>query len=279
MEYNYVINQDIDGTDVTLRKLQLVLLSMLKDVDKICKKHDIHYLLFSGSVLGAVRHQGFIPWDDDLDIAIHRDQYSQLLKALQEDLPEQYVVQCFDLDERYLVPFPAMKIRLKNTFVEEENILLKNKCTDCDGVFIDVFLLNYVSEDKKMDYHWRLKNTGLATVITTLENMNRNPISLKKQFLQNAIDYGNQNRDSKLIGDEITWIYNSPRKPYIYRYDDIFPTKLYPFEDGMFPVPNNPEAFLKAHYGDSYTEYPPEDKRAPKHMKYVSLLSDYKVQK
>lgn len=279
MEYNYVINQDIDGTDVTLRKLQLVLLSMLKDVDKICKKHDIHYLLFSGSVLGAVRHQGFIPWDDDLDIAIHRDQYSQLLKALQEDLPEQYVVQCFDLDERYLVPFPAMKIRLKNTFVEEENILLKNKCTDCDGVFIDVFLLNYVSEDKKMDYHWRLKNTGLATVITTLENMNRNPISLKKQFLQNAIDYGNQNRDSKLIGDEITWIYNSPRKPYIYRYDDIFPTKLYPFEDGMFPVPNNPEAFLKAHYGDSYMEYPPEDKRAPKHMKYVSLLSDYKVQK
>lgn len=279
MEYNYVINQDIDGTDVTLRKLQLVLLSMLKDVDKICKKHDIHYLLFSGSVLGAVRHQGFIPWDDDLDIAIHRDQYSQLLKALQEDLPEQYVVQCFDLDERYLVPFPAMKIRLKNTFVEEENILLKNKCTDCDGVFIDVFLLNYVSEDKKMDYHWRLKNTGLATVITTLENMNRNPISLKKQFLQNAIDYGNQNRDSKLIGDEITWIYNSPRKPYIYRYDDIFPTKLYPFEDGMFPVPNNPDAFLKAHYGDSYMEYPPEDKRAPKHMKYVSLLSDYKVQK
>lgn len=279
MEYNYVINQDIDGTDVTLRKLQLVLLSMLKDVDKICKKHDIHYLLFSGSVLGAVRHQGFIPWDDDLDIAIHRDQYSQLLKALQEDLPEQYVVQCFDLDERYLVPFPAMKIRLKNTFVEEENILLKNKCTDCDGVFIDVFLLNYVSEDKKMDYHCRLKNTGLATVITTLENMNRNPISLKKQFLQNAIDYGNQNRDSKLIGDEITWIYNSPRKPYIYRYDDIFPTKLYPFEDGMFPVPNNPEAFLKAHYGDSYMEYPPEDKRAPKHMKYVSLLSAHKVQK
>ncbi len=279
MEYNYVINQDIDGTDVTLRKLQLVLLSMLKDVDKICKKHDIHYLLFSGSVLGAIRHHGFIPWDDDLDIAVHRDQYSQLLKALQEDLPEQYVVQCFDLDERYLVPFPAMKIRLKNTFVEEENILLKNKCTDCDGVFIDVFLLNYVSEDKKMDYHWRLKNTGLATVITTLENMNRNPISLKKQFLQNAIDYGNQNRDSKLIGDEITWIYNSPRKPYIYRYDDIFPTKLYPFEDGMFPVPNNPDAFLKAHYGDSYMEYPPEDKRAPKHMKYVSLLSDYKVQK
>lgn len=279
MEYNYVINQDIDGTDVTLRKLQLVLLSMLKDVDKICKKHDIHYLLFSGSVLGAVRHQGFIPWDDDLDIAIHRDQYSQLLKALQEDLPEQYVVQCFDLDERYLVPFPAMKIRLKNTFVEEENILLKNKCTDCDGVFIDVFLLNYVSEDKKMDYHWRLKNTGLATVITTLENMNRNPISLKKQFLQNAIDYGNQNRDSKLIGDEITWIYNSPRKPYIYRYDDIFPTKLYPFEDGMFPVPNNPDAFLKAHYGDSYMEYPPEDKRAPKHMKYVSLLTDHKIPK
>ena len=279
MEHNYIINQDIDGTDVTLRKLQLVLLSMLRDIDKICKKHKIHYLLFSGSVLGAIRHHGFIPWDDDLDIAVHRDQYLQLLKALQEDLPEKYVVQCFDLDKRYLVPFPAMKIRLKNTYVEEENVLLKNKCTDCNGVFIDVFLLNYVSEDKKIDYHWRIKNTCLATVITTLENMNQNPITLKKQFLQNAIDYGNQNRDSKLIGDEITWVYNPPSKPYIYRYDDIFPTKLYQFEDGMFPVPNNPEAFLKSHYGEHYMEYPKEDKREPKHMKYVSLLTDHKIPK
>lgn len=270
----YMLNKDIDGKKITVRQFQMVLLSMLKDFDKVCKKNHLDYILFSGTVLGAVRHQGFIPWDDDLDVAIHRDQYQKLLTALQKDLPDKYVVQCFETDERYLAPFPAMKIRLKDTYLEERNILLKNKCTTSTGIFIDVFVLNSVSENKKEDLKWRRTNLCLSWLITGLENLDINPRLLKKKFIQNAKDYGKQNKNSRLIGDEITWVYNLPKKPYIYRYDDIYPTILLPFEDGKFPVPHHPEAFLEAHYGSNYMELPSENKRFSKHIKYVSLISD-----
>ena len=270
----YMLNKDIDGKKITVRQFQMVLLSMLKDFDKVCKKNHLDYIFLTGKVLGAVSNQGFIPWAVDMDVVIHRDQYQKLLTALQKDLPEKYVVQCFETDERYLAPFPAMKIRLKDTYLEERNILLKNKCTTSTGIFIDVFVLNSVSENKKEDLKWRRTNLCLSWLITGLENLDINPRLLKKKFIQNAKDYGKQNKNSRLIGDEITWVYNLPKKPYIYRYDDIYPTILLPFEDGKFPVPHHPEAFLEAHYGSNYMELPPENKRFSKHIKYVSLISD-----
>ena len=71
----------------TLRKAQLRMLNILIEVDKICRKHKIEYFLDSGTLLGAVRHGGFIPWDDDLDIAIRREDWHKLRIALQNELP------------------------------------------------------------------------------------------------------------------------------------------------------------------------------------------------
>ena len=64
----YILKTRKDGTSITVRDVQLVLLEMLKDIDALCKKHNIRYWLTGGSALGAVRHKGFIPWDDDADI-------------------------------------------------------------------------------------------------------------------------------------------------------------------------------------------------------------------
>lgn len=269
----YILNKDIDGTDVTVRRLQNVLKEMVKDFDAICKKNSIEYTLFSGTALGAVRHQGFIPWDDDLDVAIMRQQYEQLIVALEKDLPEKYIFQCFEKDQRYLAPYPAIKIRLKNTYIEEKNVLLKNKCSDSTGIFIDVFLLNYVSEDKKIDRQWRLKNLWLSFLITFLENLDINPVRLKKKFIQNAVDYGKENEQSDFIGDEITWVYRSVKKPYIYLKKDIFPTQMVKFEDLELPIPNRPEGLLKPHYGENYMQPVPEKDRKPSHTKFVSLIS------
>ena len=109
----YILGKDIDGSPIKLRDYQLVLLDMMKDIDKVLKEHNIDYILFSGTLLGAVRHGGFIPWDDDIDIAIKRTEYKKLIKALKESLPDKYVFQCFDTNDKYLAPYPAMKIRLK----------------------------------------------------------------------------------------------------------------------------------------------------------------------
>lgn len=272
----YILNRDIDGREITLRDLQNILTTMMKDIDKVLQKNKIEYLLFSGTALGAVRHQGFIPWDDDLDIAVMRDDYDALLNALKKDLPSKYLFQCFDTDIRYCAPYPAIKIRLKNTYLEEKNVLLKNKCDDSTGIFIDVFVLNYVSEDSKEDRKWRKKNLRLSLLITFLENLDINPVSLKRRFIQNAIDYGNQNRNSKLIGDEITWVYRSIDKPYIYKKKDIFPTKRVAFENLKLPIPNNPAGFLIPHYGKNYMAPPPKRLQKPSHITFVSLISDEK---
>lgn len=102
-----------DGSD--LRKIQLRALEILKVVDLICKKHNIPYWLEGGALLGAVRHEGFIPWDDDIDIQILRKDYKKLLKILQKDLPDNLVVQSRETDEMYMDRM--MKIRDLNSFV------------------------------------------------------------------------------------------------------------------------------------------------------------------
>ena len=116
MENEYIVKQFADGSKVTVRELQLELLEMMKDIDAICKKHNITYFLSSGSCLGAVRHKGFIPWDDDMDIAMSRDEFKKFIKALDKDLPKRkYCYHCYEKSKKYTVTWPAMKIRKKKT--------------------------------------------------------------------------------------------------------------------------------------------------------------------
>ena len=80
-----------NGEGTPLRMAQLRMLAILVEVDKICRKHNITYWLDYGTLLGAVRHKGFIPWDDDVDICVMRKDYDKLRKYLQQELPEQFV--------------------------------------------------------------------------------------------------------------------------------------------------------------------------------------------
>jgi len=79
---DYILKTNPDGSVVTVADVQHVLLEMLKDIDALCQKHQIPYFLNGGSALGAVRHQGFIPWDDDADIAMMRSDYLRLQSVL-----------------------------------------------------------------------------------------------------------------------------------------------------------------------------------------------------
>ena len=85
-----------------LRRQQLRMLELLEAVDLVCKKYDIPYWLSSGTLIGAVRHQGFIPWDDDLDIEMLREDYLRLMKVLPEELPDKFVLQTHETDPNYI---------------------------------------------------------------------------------------------------------------------------------------------------------------------------------
>ena len=89
----------------TLRKHQMKMVEILCVIDKICKKHKINYWLSSGTLLGAVRHHGFIPWDDDLDIEMLAEDYKRFLSVIQSELPNDLVLQSYKTDPNYVAPY------------------------------------------------------------------------------------------------------------------------------------------------------------------------------
>lgn len=271
----YILKEYQDGTKVTVRDVQEVILEIAKIVDQICDKHHIPYVINGGTALGAIRHQGFIPWDDDFDMAIMREDYDRFILALQKDLPTDYTFHCFETDNRYNVTLPNMKIRKKNTYLKERNVLLKNKCTDCDGVFIDVFVYNTISESKIIDYPFRFTNQYLfMPIIVLLENLNINPKLLKKLFIKNAKWYSQLTKNSSYVGNEITWTYRKMNRRTMYKKTDLFPTKKIKFEDTMFSIAHNEKAYIITDIGPDYMTLPPENKRLSKHILDINLNSD-----
>ena len=267
----YILKRNVDGSCITVSDVHKVLLEMLKMIDGLCQSNDIPYYLVGGSALGAVRHKGFIPWDDDADIAMMREDYERFLQLLPKILPDGYMFQCFDTHKEYNVLIPAMKIRKRNTYVREANVLLANKCKDGDGLFIDVFVIDYVSERKWVDVVNRIGNDLLMPLIVGCENLNFNPLFLKKLFVNHAKHYGMRNHGSKYIGYDLTWTFYSPLKPIVYPKDMIYPVVYVPFMDTYLPVPNRVEDYLKIEIGETYMQFPPIDQQKPKHIVDIKL--------
>ena len=126
----------------TLRRVQLTQLEILKKFKEICEKHDLRYILSSGTLLGAVRHKGFIPWDDDVDVDMPRADYEKFLKAASAELGEEFSLQTWHNDENY--PLPFAKIRMNGT-IYRENAVQKEGVT---GIYIDVFPYDLCSDSE-----------------------------------------------------------------------------------------------------------------------------------
>ena len=271
---SYLLKEKKDGTKIYVRDVQLALLEMMKDIDELCKKNNIEYCLTGGSTIGAYRHKGFIPWDDDMDIAMMRSEYHKFIAALEHDLDkEKYTFHCFEKNKKYDVTWPYMKIRKKDTYIKEVNKLLPNRCTDCDGIFIDVFIYDYMAKSTIMDFPLRFCNSLLMPVIIFFENLRINPIPLKHLYRWNAKIYGKLNKNSKYIGDDLTWTYRNPLHPLRYRKSEMFPTIRVPFEDTELPVQKNMKEYMIRHWGEKVFELPPKEKRKPGHVYDINLTS------
>lgn len=126
-----------------------ILIEMLTYIDKICKENDIKYTLIGGTLIGAIRHKGMIPWDDDIDIGLINTEYDKLINILKKEKNDKYEVFDEDIDGYY---YPYAKLISKNTIVEERNL---RKISNY-GVFIDIFKYNYTSNQKnKQKRHYR----------------------------------------------------------------------------------------------------------------------------
>ncbi len=255
------------------RKIQEVAYDILLEIDRICKENNIEYTLACGTALGAVRHQGFIPWDDDLDISMTRENYERFVQVLPTSLKNDYYYHCFETDKRYNVLLPTMKVRKKNTYIQEANKFLKHGC-DGDGLFVDVFVYDQISEHKLVNGLFRGYMMFLGALIFIFENLHISFVPLKSLYVNSAKKYDQAHKNSKKWGVSMTWLFSPLWHQQVYWQDDLFPYHDIKFEDGMFPIAHHEDAFLRVEIGDDYMTLPPVEKQISKHTIEFNVLSD-----
>ncbi len=140
---------------IDIKKIQNIELEILLEFDRICKKYDIEYQLFAGTLLGAIRHRGFIPWDDDIDVCMLRSEYNRFLSVVDEELSYEYFFQSYETDPNYMNKFP--KIRKNGTLFMEKLV------RDLDmhhGFYIDIFPFDNIEIDTIRGRHqiWSLRS-------------------------------------------------------------------------------------------------------------------------
>ena len=252
--------------DETLKKLHKVELEILNEFVRICDKNNLQYTLFAGSMLGAVRHAGFIPWDDDIDVGMLRDDYDKFLKIAYEELDSKFYLDCFEYNKEYYLPFA--KIKKNGTIFDEEG---SHHIHNHKGIYIDIFPIDNVYDNPKKSYMRAvitkiIRNTIIIKqgISNIKEARHKVLVSLFRIFsfqslmqLEKKLVTSNKDNHSKYVGCFFS-VY--PFKKEIIERNDFLPTIKLKFEDKEYQVINNYDKYLKSVYGN-YLELPPEEKR------------------
>lgn len=265
--------------ETILRQSQLIMLRMLKIVDYICEKNSIDYWLDSGTLLGAVRHGGFIPWDDDIDIAMPREHYERFIKIVEQELPEDLYFKCYDITEN-------PKHTWGNVIDKNSRIIEKGAEDHVSGLYIDIFPFDSYSDNffkrnfsEKLHKHLFIKsflvNAPLKKPFFKGSNLPKNIVRLLSRLtiIFSILNHKKiYNLSLKSREERISSMKNNPKTNYgygtdilnwdkVYGSEVIYPLKKMKFEDGEFSVPNNCHSFLVTQYGGSYMTPPPEYNR------------------
>jgi lipopolysaccharide cholinephosphotransferase len=249
-----------------LRRHQLLMLEMLKKIDRICRDNNITYWLSSGTCIGALRHGGFIPWDDDVDIEMYENDFKKLKSIMQKSPVEDLLWQDSNNDPEYVQPFA--KIRDKYSVITEvEN---SDKEYKYRGAFIDIFVLRPNASLRIYKLCGKLQNLCFYRV-KKLHNKALRQSLLKFSHLSiskciypilSAIgSVGSNGQYRHLPG---TAFYKARYK------EDIYTTRLAEFEGVNLPVPVNAENYLTKIYGD-FNAIPPVESITP-HITDIKYL-------
>lgn len=283
LEREDYILKETEDEKITVRDLQLEVLTIMDEIHRVCEKNDIKYALIAGSALGIVNYKGFIPWDDDIDVCIKREDYLKFIEAMKKDLSDEFYFQCFQTDKRYNVLIPNVKVRKRGTYIKEKNFLLKNRCKSGDGIFVDVVVYDSISNSKFKDELYRTYVRLLMPIMVLLDNLRIPTTPLKKLVEHIAYKYHKKNNDSIWTSQTIAIPWEKFLREPIFLKEDVYPFKLYEFEGRKFYSYNNIEKVLKEWYGDNclkkwengkWVETLPIEKRKPKHAVDINLKGE-----
>lgn len=169
--------------DETLKHLQQVEMKILKYFIEICEEHDLTYFMYAGSLLGVIRHQGFIPWDDDIDVIMFREDFEKLNKVLEKDLDEKY--RFFNVLNEETYHYTWGRLTLKDTLFKE---WWADQVNYTPNIFIDIFILDNIPTNKfkKFIHKWEGFALNQLVIYSILKFENESKI---KQLIQQTIYY------------------------------------------------------------------------------------------
>ena len=248
-----------DGSQ--LRQHQLRMVEMLEYFDRLCREHNIRYWLSSGNCIGVARHGGFIPWDDDIDVEMLREDYLKLEKVFVES--DNYVLQTRNNDKYYFAPYA--KMRDKHSFIVEDG---QDSNYRYRGIYIDIFQLEYAQRSL-----CRTFAHAVNFILVPLCKSNNRAALFLFRMLKPTI-YASIAVSRKLFGklknNKLRHTYGSGWINNIRNTDDLFPLQRAKFEHIEVSVPNNLDSYLRKIYGD-YTKLPPEEKIQRPHLRKLEF--------
>lgn len=252
------------------KKLWAVELDMLLEIDRICKKYDIKYFLFFGSLLGAIRHHGFIPWDDDLDIIMSRDDYEEFVKH-GDEFKDPYFFQNSYTDPEFL--FVHSRIRNNNTAAIQRPFATQKFNHGC---FIDVIYYDNITKDDNGQIMFNELTNAIVDCSTWMKLSNPYPNErdsarikgynglLPLDALKKVQTISQRYRDvnTQFVASTAAVVYGYEK--LVYNIEDFSKAIYVEFEGYKFPIPCGWNRILKICYGD-YMQMPPLEKRGGWH--------------
>lgn len=254
-----------------LKKIWAIELEMMLAFDSICKKYNLKYFLMYGTLLGAIRHKGFIPWDDDVDVGMPRNDYEKLL-TLKDKFQFPHFLQCHGTDKEYCSSYT----RLRNANTTAISKMLKYQNMN-HGIFLDIFPFDNTPGIETENRHeiidtlnrengtfMKLKNPELdeKNKLRVQNYSGRNPTDTLKEIDEIATQFNNQETEY------VCSIVNTMGKFDFFKKEDVYNTILWDYEGFKFPIPSGYDNVLKEIFGN-YMEMPPLEKRGVQHNHYI----------
>jgi len=275
------VKKDMDDTK-NVREVQGKILEVMKYIDKLCRDNNITYFIMGGTALGAVRHGGFIPWDDDLDIFMTPNQYEKFKAVFYKKNSSQFVLQEWKTTPEYL---EYAKVRMNGTtFIEE---VFKERKDIHQGIYVDIMILHKIPTNKviqRLVYYeskfvtlyalsqrnWKPKTKGQAIVLNTLKLM---PCKLMAKVAYRRIyKYDDMENNYKYC----YWITPAKYKNGLFDATYFDNAVDIPFEDTFLLGSAHITEYLAYRYGD-YMKLPSiEQQKAAVHAMIFDVNVDYK---
>lgn len=268
---------------MTETKHKEILIGTFKAFDKFCDDNNIKYFACGGTAIGAVRHKGIIPWDDDIDVCMLRDDYNRFVELKDKCMGTQYRIVDYN-DKGYYLPFAKFMDNNSTIWEVEENSFIL-------GVFIDVFPLNYTDDSNKENKKFQHKYIKAFTDYVTAQKKYSFVRLVKKQgltglklYVKHLIYKSIQSLLFQRFRKLDEFIKNNKEGNFLLNYftpykveKETFPKEWFqtqievPFEDTSIKIPNGYEMYLTQLFGD-YMVLPPVEKQKSHHYLYFMDL-------